>query len=223
MYLSCNLSVCVCVSVCDVGYTGIYGYLFTNICERYRTPEKKQSMKFWGDLRLILCIRNINGQQRWHSRRRLLQWSSLTLANAMQKMKTKLFNGYLRCTWCISECLRREICNLFKDHSRLKYVTTLPCEISVFKKTHQPKARQRTRWRECDGGRWALYSCSSAVWTYIWMWTWLLLSLDTEVCNVLFHDFYMHIVFVCCIVLNVVGLYIFYRCISFSLSGYRSY
>jgi len=69
----------------------------------------------------------------------------------------------------------------------------------------------------------ALYSRSPAVWTYMWMWTRLLLSLDTKVWNVLFHDFYVHIVFVCCIVLNVVGLYLFYRCISFSLSGYRSY
>jgi len=46
-------------------------------------------------------------------------------------------------------------------------------------------------------------------------------GLDSGMCC--FIDFYMHIVFMCCIVLNVVGLYLFYRCISFSLSGYRSY
>ena len=53
----------------------------------------------------------------------------------------------------------------------------------------------------------------------------LLLSLDTKVWNVLFHftNFYMYIVFMCCIVLNVLGLCLFYLCISFSLSGYRSY
>jgi len=51
------------------------------------------------------------------------------------------------------------------------------------------------------------------------------LSFDTKDWNVLFlfTDFYMYIVFMCCIVLNVVDLYLFYRCISYSLSGYRFY
>ena len=50
------------------------------------------------------------------------------------------------------------------------------------------------------------------------------LILDTKDWNVLFlfplTDFYMYIVFMWFIVLNVVGLYLFYLCISFSLSGY---
>jgi len=51
------------------------------------------------------------------------------------------------------------------------------------------------------------------------------LSLDTKDWNVLFlfllTDFYMYIVFMWFIVLNVVGLYHFYLCISFSLSCLR--
>jgi len=53
------------------------------------------------------------------------------------------------------------------------------------------------------------------------------LSLDTKDWNVLFlfplTDFYMYIVFMWFIMLNVVALYLFYFYISFSLSGYRFY
>jgi len=53
------------------------------------------------------------------------------------------------------------------------------------------------------------------------------LSLDTKDWNVLFlfplTDSYMYIVFMWFIVLNVVGLYLFYLYISFSLSDYRFY
>jgi len=47
---------------------------------------------------------------------------------------------------------------------------------------------------------------------HVWMRTSLLLSLDTKDWNVLFlfTDFYMYIVFMCCVILNVVGLYLFY-------------
>jgi len=36
---------------------------------------------------------------------------------------------------------------------------------------------------------------------------------------VLFHDFYVHIVFMCCIVLNLVGLYLFF---SVSLLAFQA-
>jgi len=55
------------------------------------------------------------------------------------------------------------------------------------------------------------------------------LSSETKDWNVLvlflypLTDFYMYTVFMWFIVLNVVGLYIFYLCISFSLSGYHLY
>jgi len=50
-------------------------------------------------------------------------------------------------------------------------------------------------------------------------------SLDAKDWNVLFlsppTDFYMYIVFVWFIMLNILRMYLFYLCISFSLSGYR--